>query len=199
MALKGRALRAGWKLTLLLCALVCPAVAEAQSLRPYVDGDQLHLRSSNLRLLSAEARKQLRNGATVTYAFRVMVTGTRGGVARASFTYHCMFSFDLWEETYKVSRREPGYRSASRLSEAAAEQQCMESLMIPVSVLPATAGFWISLIYQMEERPSTSSADDSRSIPGVLVDIFSRRSPENRPIKPIESGPFRLADLPKAR
>ena len=199
MTLRDRALGVSWKLPLLLCALLCPAVAAAQSLRPYVDGDQLHLRSSDLRLLSTEARKQLRNGATVTYAFRVTWTATRGGEARTSFTYHCMFSFDLWEETYKVSRREPGARSASRLSEAAAEQQCMESLMIPVSVLPATAGFWISLVYQMEERPSTNSADDSRSIPGVLVDIFSRRTPDNRPIRPIESGPFRLADLPKAR
>jgi hypothetical protein len=199
MTIRDRALGVGWKLPLLLCALLCPAVAGAQSLRPYVDGDQLHLRSSNLRLLSAEAKKQLRNGATVTYAFRVTWTATRGGEARTSFTYHCMFSFDLWEETYKVSRREPGYRPASRLSEAAAEQQCVESLMIPVSVLPATAGFWISLIYQMEERPSTSSADDSRSIPGVLVDIFSRRPTDNRPVRPIESGPFRLADLPKAR
>jgi hypothetical protein len=199
MVIRDRAPGVGWKLPLLLCALLWPAAAGAQSLRPYVDGDQLHLRSSPLRLLSGEAKKQLRNGATVTFAFRVTWTATRGGEARNSFTYHCMFSFDLWEETYKVSRREPGARSASRLSEAAAEQQCMESLVIPVSVLPATAGFWLSVIYQMEERPTPSSADDSRSIPGVLVDIFSRRTPDNRPIKPVESGPFRLMDLPKAR
>lgn len=199
MAVIDRAFGLGWKLSLLFCAVLCPALAEAQTLRPYVQDDQLHLRSSNLRLLSGEAKRQLRNGATVTYAFRVMLSATRGGEARNSFTYHCMFSFDLWEETYKVSRREPGFRSASRLSEAAAEQHCMESLMIPVSVLPATATFWVSVIYQMEDRPSPSSTDDSRSIPGVLVDIFSRRTPDSRPIKPIESGPFRLADLPKAR
>jgi hypothetical protein len=182
-----------------LVGVLCPSLGEAQSLRPYVGGDQVHLRSPNPRLLTGEAKQQLRNGATVTYAFRIQVSGTQRGEARVTLSYHCVFSFDLWEEKYKVSRKEPGYRSASGLSQSAAEQFCMESLTVPVSVLPATAGFWISLVYQMEDRQAAERDDDSRSIPGVLVDIFSRRTTSTNPITTVQSGPFRLADLPKAR
>jgi hypothetical protein len=189
----------GRALPMLLAAMLYPVLAEAQSLKPYVDGDQLHLRSSNLRLLSATANQQLRNGATVTYAFRVAVMGTRNGEARGTFTYHCVFSWDIWEAKYKVSRREPGYRSASNLTQAAAEQLCLESLVVPVSVLPADRGFWISLAYQMEDRGTAGSPDSSTSIPGILVDIFSRRTKDSVPIDIVESGPFRLEDLRKAR
>jgi hypothetical protein len=179
-------------------AVLSPAMAAAQSLKPYVDGEQLHLRSSNLRLLSGDAAKRLRNGATVTYAFRVETMATKGGVARAPFTYHCVFSWDIWNGTYKVSRLEPGYRSASNLNQNGAEQTCLDSLVVPVSVLPA-GNFWISLAYQMEERASPNPADDSRSIPGVLVDIFSRRTADSKPVEVIQSGPFRVVDLRKAR
>jgi hypothetical protein len=186
-------------LPLVLAAVLYPALAEAQSLKPYVQGEQLHLASSNLRLLSPEAKKQLRNGATVTYAFRVSVMGTRNSDVRDTFTYHCEFSFALWEEKYKVSRREPGYRSASNLTQEAAEALCLDSLVVPASILPADRGFWISLAYQMQDRRSGDNPNSPTSIPGILVDIFSRRTKDSSPIDIVESGPFRLADLRKAR
>jgi hypothetical protein len=118
---------------------------------------------------------------------------------RGTFTCHCEFSFALWEEKYKVSRREPGYRSASNLSQTAAETLCLESLVVPVSILPADRGFWISLVYQLEDRRSADRPNTSSSIPGILVDIFSRRTKDSSPIDIVDSGPFRLADLRKAR
>lgn len=189
----------GRMLPMLLAALLYPAFGEGQSLKPYVEGDQLHLRGSNMKLLSSEAKQQLRNGATVTYAFRVSVMGARNGDARGSFTYHCVFSFDLWEEKYKVSRREPGYRSAANLTQAAAEQLCLESLLVSVSILPTDRPFWITLVYEMEDRRSSDNPESSTSIPGKLVDIFSRRTKDSLPIDIVESGPFRLTDLRKAR
>lgn len=183
---------------MLLAVLFTAVLAPAQSLKPYVEGDRLHLRGSGVRLLSAEARQQLRNGATVTYAFRVSVMGARGTDVRGSLSYHCVFSFDLWEEKYKVVRLEPGYRSASNLNQMGAEQFCLEALVLPVATLPA-AGFWISMAYQMQDLHSPDSNEDSRSIPGMLIDIFSRRSKDSLPIEVVESGPFRLDDLRKAR
>ena len=189
----------GRVLRMLPAFMLYAALAEAQSLKPYVEGDQLHLRGSSFTLLSAEARQQLRNGATVTYAFRVEVMETRNGEARGTFAYHCIFSWDIWEAKYKVSRREPGYRSASNLTQSAAEQLCLESLVVPVSVLPAERAFWISLTYRMEDRRTAGTTQNSTSIPGILVDIFSRRTKDSVPLDIVESGPFRLGDLRKAR
>ena len=189
----------GRMLPLLLAAVLHPAFGAAQSLKPYVEGDQLHLRGSNMKLLSSEAKQQLRNGATVTYAFRVSIMETRNGQARGSFTYHCVFSYALWEEKYKLSRREPGYRSSANLTQVAAEQLCLESLVVSVTILPADRPFWISLAYEMEDRRSADNPDNTTSLPGILVDIFSRRTKDSLPIDIVESGPFRLMDLRKAR
>lgn len=185
-----------WLALLVVVLVLCPAVAGAQSLKAYVEGEQLHLSSSNPRLLSNEARQQLKNGATVTYAFRVSVKASSAGDVRNSFSYHCVFSYDLWEEKYKVVRREPGYRSASHLTQIEAEQLCLEALVVPVSGLPADAPFWISVDYQMEGRRA-SEGEESRSIPAILVDIFSRRSTEPESVEQLEAGPFRLSDLRK--
>ena len=185
-----------WLLLLIVVVVLYPAVAGAQSLKAYVEGEQLHLSSSNPRLLSNEARQQLRNGATVTYAFRVSVKASRTGDVRNSFSYHCVFSYDLWEEKYKVVRREPGFRSASHLSQIEAEQLCLEALVVPVSSLPAAAPFWISVEYQMEGRRA-SDGNESSSLPAILVDIFSRRSTEAESVERLEAGPFRLSDLRK--
>jgi hypothetical protein len=184
---------------LLLCAVLYPVLARAQSLKVQLNGDQLHLSSPNLRLLSTDARQQLRNGATVTYAFRVNVRSNRTGDIRNSFSYHCVFSYDLWEEKYKVVRREPGYRSASHLSQTAVEQLCLESLVVPVSSLPADMPFWVTVDYQMEDRRTSDDKGDPRSIPGMLVDIFSRRTTEPETVDKLEGGPFRLSDFRKSK
>jgi hypothetical protein len=65
-----------------------------------------------------------------------------------------------------------------------------------VSGLPADAPFWISVDYQMEGRRA-SEGEESRSIPAILVDIFSRRSTEPESVEQLEAGPFRLSDLRK--
>ena len=189
----------GRMVSLFLAVVLCSGRAQAQALKPFADSDQLHLSASGLHLLSANAKKELRNGATVSYAFRLSVMNSRNGDAGSTFTYHCVFSFDLWEETYKVSRLEPGYRSASRLNQTAAEQLCLESLVVPVTIVPADGAFWLSLAYQMEDRRSPDSADTASSIAGILVDIFSRRTKDSQPVGIVEGGPFRLADLRKAR
>jgi hypothetical protein len=186
---------------MLLAGLIalCPAVAVAQSLNVYLEGEDLHLRSSNLRLLSNSARQQLRNGVTVTYAFRVSVRLSRNDEIRNSFSYHCVFSYDLWEEKYKVVRREPGYRSASHLTQNAAEQLCLEGLLVPIASLPADMPFWIAVDYQMEDQRGSDESSTTRSLPGLLVDIFSRRSSEPDSVDKLEGGPFRLSTLRKTK
>jgi len=181
-------------LGLLLMLFLFPPLATAQSLKPYVDAEGLHFRAPDLRLLSNEARRRLRNGGTVTYAFRVSLSTERRGAHRNSVSYHCVFSFDLWEEKYKVVRLEPGYRSATHLSQSAAEELCLESLVIPASSLIQDSMFWIFLEYQMEDHDSSQRVE-ADSIPGILIDIFSKRSSEPVSFFTVESGPFRLSNL----
>src|SRR3954469_25734241 len=89
-----------------------PAVGRGESLKVHLNGEQLHMEAQDLRFLSQAAQARLHDGATVIYRFRLLLSDSRNGNAIAEYTYHCVFSFDILEEKYKVSRQEPGYRTA---------------------------------------------------------------------------------------
>lgn len=182
----------------MLVVALRPQAAHAQALKTRLDAEQLHVIAPDLRFLSMEARQRLHDGASVTYAFHLSVSATRSGTPQSSIFYHCVFSYDIWEEKYKVSRAEPGFRSASHLTESAAQDLCIESLAIPVTVLSADNPFWIALEYRMEDLQSSSS-DDTQSIQGWLVDIFSRRKTKPQSTGSLNGGPFRISDLRKSR
>src|SRR4029079_17121658 len=81
--------------------------AYGQTLKARLDGDQVHLDAPDLHFISTDARQVLHDGSTLTYSFRISVSASKSSIAATSITYHCVFSYDIWEERYKVSRSEP--------------------------------------------------------------------------------------------
>jgi hypothetical protein len=182
---------------LLLCFLT--SIYGAESLKVHLNGEQLHIEAHDLRFLSQAAQARLHDGATVIYRFRLIVSDSRNGNAAAEYTYHCVFSFDILEEKYKVSRQEPGYRTASHLSESAARDLCLDSLMIPAASISTSSPFWISMEYQLEDRQSSIERSDSHSVLDTLVNIFGQRNKTPQPVDVLRGGPFRLDDLRKSK
>ena len=176
-----------------------PAIARGETLKVHLNGEQLHMEARELRFLSQTAQARLHDGATVIYRFRLLVSDSRNGSAVAEYTYHCVFSFDILEEKYKVSRQEPGYRTASHLSENAARDLCLDSLTIPVAGISTNSSFWISLEYQMEDRQSGMEKGDSRSVLDTLVNIFGQRNKSPQPVDVLRGGPFRMDDLRQSK
>ena len=107
-------------------------------------------------------------------------------------TYRFVFSYDLWEEKFAVTRLEPSPRAISHLSAAAAEAWCLDSLMIPTGNLPADRPFWVSLTYRAESPGQRGVSDNSGLTLGGLVDIFSRRNQRQPVSGSRNAGPFRL-------
>lgn len=182
---------------LLLCFMT--SIFGAEALKLHLNGDQLHIEAHDLRFLSQEAQARLHDGATVIYRFRLLVSASRNGDASADITYHCVFSFDILEEKYKVSRQEPGYRTASHLSENAARDLCLDSLTVPAASIPASSAFWISMEYQMEDRQSSTDRGDSHSVLDTLVNIFGQRNKTPQPVDMLRGGPFRMDELRKPK
>ena len=176
-----------------------PAIARGESLKVHLNGDQLHMEARELRFLSQTAQARLHDGATVIYRFRLLVSDSRNGSAVAEYTYHCVFSFDILEEKYKVSRQEPGYRTASHLSENAARDLCLDSLTIPAASLSTNSSFWISMEYQLEDRQSGVERSDSHSVLDTLVNIFGQRNKTPQPVDVLRGGPFRMDDLRQSK
>jgi len=184
---------------LVLLISVCPAISRAESLKVHLNGDQLHMEAHDLRFLSQAALARLHDGATVIYRFRLLVSASRNGNPTAEYTYHCVFSFDILEEKYKVSRQEPGYRTASHLSESAARDLCLDSLTIPAASMGANTPFWISMEYQMEDRQSSVDRSESPSVLDSLVNIFGQKKKDPQPVDMLRGGPYRMEDFRKAK
>jgi hypothetical protein len=179
----------------LVVLAICVRSGYGQTLKARLDGDQVHLDSPDLHFISADARQVLHDGVTVTYSFRISISASKYSVPAVSITYHCVFSYDIWEERYKVSRSEPGARSASHLNEDAAQKLCVESLTIPTASLTPDSAFWISLEYRMEDRQVSSSGEDQRTWLGAVVEIFSQRKEKPQLTGMLQGGPFRLSEL----
>ena len=168
----------------------------AQSLNVRLDGDQLKIGAPQLRLLTGDALQRLRDGASVTYVFETVITSGRNGDRLAQATFRFVFSYDLWEEKYAVTRVGSPPRSVSHLSAPGAEAWCLDLIRVPLAGISAQTPFWVSLEYRTEEpqRPA-DNGDNSGFTLGSLIDIFSRRTLKQEARGSRDAGPFRLADL----
>jgi len=184
---------------LLLLLAFTPGMLKAESLKAQLIGEQIQFIAPEFHFLSEESTQRLHDGATVIYAFRVNVSTTKNGDAMLALTYHCVFSYDILEEKYRVVRQEPGFRSASHLTEPAARELCIRSLEVPAARLQATSAFWITIEYRQEEPQAARSSADSRSLLDTLVDIFSQRSRKSPPSDSLRGGPFRLDEMRKTK
>jgi hypothetical protein len=186
-------------LLLFLLVAFSPLAMKAESLKTQLVGEQLQLVAPDFQFLSAEARQRLHDGITVIYAFRISVSATKNSDALLVLTYHCVFSYDIFEEKYKVTRLEPGYRSASHLSEPAARDLCIRSLEVPAAKLSTISPFWISIECRQETPQPSNSRGDSGSLLDTLVEVFSQRGRQSPPVDTLRGGPFRLDDRSKSK
>jgi hypothetical protein len=184
---------------LFLLFAFAPKILKAESLKAQLVGEQIQFVASEFHFLSEESNQRLHDGATVIYAFRINVSASKNGDAVLALTYHCVFSYDIFEEKYRMVRLEPGFRSASHLTEPAARELCIRSLEVPAAKLQSTKTFWITIEYRLEEAPASRSKGDSRSLLDTLVDIFSQRSRKAPPSDALRGGPFRLEDMRKSK
>ena len=172
-----------------------PVHLGAQSLSVRSEGDQLRIAAPQLRLLTKDVIDRLHDGGSVGYSFQITISSDRNGAPLEQITYRFVFSYDLWEEKYAVTRLEPSPRAISHLSASAAEAWCLDALAIKPASLAADRSFWVGLVYRAEEaRPPAASNDSGLTLSG-LVDIFSRRNPKQPLSGSRTAGPFRLSDL----
>ena len=175
---------------------ISPRFLAAQSLSVTTEADQLHIGAPQLRLLTKDVLDRLHNGASVGLTFHIALSSASDGTPIDQITYRFVFSYDLWEEKFAVTRLEPIPRAISHLSAAAAETWCMDALRIRSDKLSIDRSFWVSLNYQVEP-PASASAEPGNSgfTLGGLVDIFSRPSPRQQASGSRRVGPLRLGEL----
>ena len=160
------------------------------------DGDDLHVSSPELHFLTGKPLRRLKDGASVVFLTQLTLTTDNFTSILRRTPERFVFSYDLWEEKFSVTKLGPGQRTASRLSATAAEAWCLDNVAISATGLTPERPFWLRFELRAAEPKDEAAVLGE---PGInltrLIEIFSRRPRDQQPHWTAESGPLRLGEL----
>lgn len=178
---------------------VARAAMPAQEVAVRLAGDDLRVAAPKFHFLTGKPLESLRNGASVAFDIQVSILGDgRQTVLRRSFE-RFVFSYDLWEERFSITRMRSSRASASHLTAAGAEAWCLGGMALSVAGLPRDKPLHIRIDVRAQNgRQREEPEDDGLSL-GALIEMFSRPARTGDPMQwRAESKPVLLSDVPKA-
>lgn len=189
---------------LLTAALLLGSVplGATDNLAVHLDGENLRVSLQHFDFLKGKPLDRLKAGTSVAFIGKFSISlspNSLSPVAQAVAQF--AMSYDIWEERFSVTKIQSptNRRTVAHLSAQAAENWCLDNLVIDRGQIPPDKPFYV----QLEMR-----ADDPQDQLGVIGDPginFTRlieylgrppRSPEERLL--YNAGPFRLVDLKKS-
>jgi hypothetical protein len=171
-------------------------LAQAPSLVVERQGEYLHVAAPRLHFLEGKPLEQLHNGASVTFEFVLTLQAEQGSRPVTRLLERFVISFDLWEEKFSVVQEGAAGRSGSHLTAAQAEAWCLETMPVPLPVLPAGKTFVLKLLCRVAENSSSGSGEGSAGLSlAGLIDVFSRKG-HDAPLRwEAETGSLRLTEV----
>jgi hypothetical protein len=179
-------------------AFATAVLAQSAHLNVERDGDRLRVSAPELHFVTGEPLRQLHDGRSVTYVLTVSLQVQRDESRGAHVTRQVVFSYDLWEERFAVSRADDPKIAASHLTSAAAEKWCLDLLSLPASAAPVDKTFVVKLDCSLREEGEPPADSPAATLTG-LIDLFSRKSRAAPPRWEAVSPPLRLTDLKDRR
>ncbi|MGH9664041.1 MAG: hypothetical protein ACRD9L_06435, partial [Bryobacteraceae bacterium] len=158
--------------------------------------NSLHLSAPKLHFLEGKPLDRLKNGDSVPYDFQLTLwVGSRDTVFER-YADRFVFSYDLWEEKFSVTKARAPRRSISHLTADAAESWCLGNLQISTAGIGGEKPLWMRLEIRSEEPKEQPPILGD---PGVsltsLIEIFSRPARGAQPHWTLDAGPLRLDDI----
>lgn len=160
-------------------------------------GEELRVAAPRLHFLTGKPLERMRNGASVAYDMQVIVYAeNRQVILRRGFE-RFVVSYDLWEETFSVTRVRSTRASAAHLTAAAAESWCLDHIAVPTTGLATDRPVFVRLeVRAVEPRDRRNVEDDEGISLSRLIDIFSRAgTPPPGTSWRAEAGPIQLQNL----
>jgi len=185
--------RRRWLLAGVAVPLSCLGARERLSVA--WDGDDLHVAAPQLHFLAGKPLDRLKDGAAVVFLTQLTLTTDNFTTSLRRTPERFVFSYDLWEEKFSVTKLGEGQRTASRLSAAAAEAWCLDNVAISATGLPQDRPFWLRFELRAASKDEAAVIGESGLNLTRLVEIFSRRPRDQQPQWTADAGPLRLGDL----
>src|SRR5579862_5105858 len=168
----------------------------AERLNVAWDGDDLHVAAPQLHFLAGKPLDRLKDGAAVVFLTQLTLTTDNFATSLRRAPERFVFSYDLWEEKFSVTKLGAGQRTISHLSAAAAEAWCLDNVAISSTGLPPDRPFWLRFdLRAAEPRDEAAVIGESGLNLTRLIEMFSRRPRDEQPQWTAEAGPLRLGGL----
>jgi hypothetical protein len=176
--------------------LVRAMESEAMDLR--LVEERLRVAVPRLRFISGKPLERLQNGAPVPFAFQLSISTDRWVTVLSRDIERFVFSYDLWEEKFAVTKAGYPRKSISHLTARAAEAWCVDELSLAPSGIGARQQFWVRLDVKAENPAEQAELDRQENMSLTrLIEIFSRRARGDQERWVVDAGPFLLDDLKK--
>jgi hypothetical protein len=174
--------------------LAVAVLAVAQSLHVSQSADEVRITAPGFHFLTGKPLERLQNGNAV--AFDLLLTALGDGkttVLQRAFE-RFVISYDLWEQTYSVSRMRSRQGQAAHLTAPQVEDWCINSMTLRASSLPKDDPVWFRLEVRPQEPKQTDPGfEESGPSLAALIDVFSRASrAKHTDVLRIETGAVRL-------
>ena len=181
-----------------ISVLTLSAAILAQNLLVKQVGDELRVSAPNFHFFHGKPLDRARNGNTVAFDFQLQALGAgKVDVLQRSFERFAI-SYDLWEQTYSVSRMRGKRGQGAHMTASQVEAWCIENMALPTLQLPKDEPVFVRLeIHAVEGRASDPVFDDAGLSLSSLIEVFSRASRVAKPTDywKLETGPVRLGQM----
>lgn len=201
--MRGRTIKTWWVIVAFLSGLAVAMAAEELMLS--TQDSRLEFAAPRLHFLVGKPLERLRNAAEVPFDFKITVwSGTRSHVLRETQD-RFVVSYDLFEETFSVTKLLPSRRTARHLTNAAAEAWCLRQMAMDMTGVNPNAPLWARLEIRAEDAKEGglpfgrgNITDSGISLTG-LIEILSRPAATTQPHWQVEAGPVTLDELRRVR
>jgi hypothetical protein len=160
------------------------------------DGDDLRVAAPQLHFLAGKPLDRLKDGAAVVFLTQLTLTTDNFTTSLRRTPERFIFSYDLWEEKFSVTKLGESQRTISHLSATAAEAWCLDNVAISSTGLPQDRPFWLRFeLRAAEPKDEAAVIGESGLNLTRLIEIFSRRPRDQQPQWTADAGPLRLGEL----
>lgn len=201
--MRRRTIKPWWLIAAFLSGLAFAMWAEDLILDTHES--RLEFSAPRLHFLSGKPLERLRNAAEVPFAFKITLwSGSRTHEFRQN-AGRFVVSYDLWEEKFSVSKLVTPRRTASHLTDTAAEAWCLQQMSMDVTGLGGGEPLWARLEIRAEDGRDASplfgrgNISDSGISLTPLIEIFSHPAQVTQPHWTLETGPVTLDELQRGR
>lgn len=180
------------------CGGCLGAAPAAEGLRAWLASGRIHVAAPQLRFVTGNPLERLRTGAPVPYALQLSLSTDRWATTLLRDIERFVFSYDLWEEKFSVTKLGRPRKTVSHLDARAAEGFCVDEMTLEPAGIAERQPFWLRLEARAENPGEQPFDSDSGMTLTRLVELFSRRARRDQARWEADAGPLQLAELRSA-